>query len=225
MTDFKTMKVLYAEDENLIREEVSAILSFFFKEVIAVSNGNEALLKYEEHKPDILIFDICMPELDGLDLLRQIRIKDKNTPVIMLTAHTENTYLMRAVELNITRYLVKPFSKNSLLEALNECSQTIFKNIQTLSLDNNYLFDFKNKTLLCDKKLVPLTANELKLVEIMALQPDTTHKFDSLIESIWGWEDVSKEALKSLVKGLRKKLPNPLIYNVFGIGYTFRSDS
>jgi len=225
MTDFKTMKVLYAEDENTIREEVTSILSFFFKDVIAVANGNQALLKYEEHKPDILIFDICMPELDGLDLLREIRIRDKNIPVIMLTAHTENPYLMRAIELNITRYLVKPFSKDTLIEALNECSKTIFKNLQTISLDNKYLFDFTNKTLFCDKTLIPLTANELKLVEVMALKPDTIHKFDSLIESIWGWEDVSKEALKSLVKGLRKKLPVPLIHNVFGIGYTFRIDS
>lgn len=224
MTDFKTMKVLYAEDENIIREEVSSILSFFFKDVVAVSNGNQALLQYEEQKPNILIFDICMPELDGLDLLRQIRIKDKNIPVIILTAHTENPYLLRAVELNITRYLVKPFSKGALLEALNECSKTIFKNLQTISLKNKYLFDFTNKTLFYDKILIPLTANELKLIEFMCLKPKTIHKFDSLIESIWGWEDVSKEALKSLVKGLRKKLPAPLIHNVFGVGYTFRID-
>jgi len=59
----------------------------------------------------------------------------------------------------------------------------------------------------------------------MSLNINTTHKFEDLIESIWGWEDVSKEALKSLVKGLRKKLPFPLIHNVFGIGYTFRIDS
>ena len=225
MTDFKTMKVLYAEDENIIREEVSSILSFFFKAVIATANGNEAFLQYEEHKPDILIFDICMPELDGLDLLRKIRIKNKNIPVIMLTAHTENAYLLRAVELNITRYLVKPFSKDTLLEALSECSKTLFKNQQTINLKNKYYFNFKNKTLLYDKTIIPLTANELKLIEIMALKPETIHKFDSLIETIWGWEDISKEALKSLVKGIRKKLPTPLIHNVFGIGYTFRIDS
>lgn len=225
MTDFKTMKVLYAEDENLIREEVSSILSFFFKEVISSANGNQALAYYEEHKPDILIFDICMPELDGLDLLRKIRLQDKNIPVIMLTAHTENPYLIRAVELNITRYLVKPFSKDSLMEALNECSKTIFKNLETIYLENKFTFDYKNKTLHHNKILIPLTANELKLIEIMALKPNSIHKFDSLIESIWGWEDISKEALKSLVKGLRKKLPEVLIHNVFGIGYTFRIDS
>jgi len=222
MTEFKTMKVLYAEDENLIREEVSAILAFFFKEVIAVSNGDEALLSYEEHKPDVLIFDICMPELDGLDLLRKIRIKDKNTPVIMLTAHTENPYLMRAVELNITRYLVKPFSRKSLTEALKECSKIIFKNSYIIPLNNNYFFNSKDKTLFHKETLISLTCKELKLVEIMALEPNSIHAFDNLIESIWGWENISKEALKSLVKGLRKKLPEPLINNIFGVGYTFR---
>lgn len=222
MTALKTMKVLYAEDEIGIREQVSAILSFFFKEVIIATNGNEAFLLFEEHTPDMLIFDICMPELDGLELLRKIRLINKNIPAIMLTAHTENPYLLRAVELNITRYLLKPFSKDSLIDALKECSKLIFKNIQIVNLKNNYSFNFVSKTLKHLETTIQLTANELKLIEILSINPQKIYTFESLIESIWGWENVSKEALKSLVKGLRKKLPHPLIHNVFGVGYTIK---
>ena len=222
MTTLKTMKVLYAEDEVGIREQVSCILSFFFKEVIVASNGNEAFLYYEEHNPDILILDICMPELDGLELLRKIRLNNKYIPAIMLTAHTENPYLLRAVELNITRYLVKPFSKDSLTDALNECSKLIFQNVQKIDLKNNYTFNFALKTLTHLENNIQLTSNELKLIEILSINPQKTHSFESLIKAIWGWEDVSKEALKSLVKGIRKKLPYPLIHNVFGVGYTMK---
>jgi len=225
MTDLKTMKVLYAEDEIGIREEVSAILSFFFKDVIVATNGNEALMYYEEQNPDVLIFDICMPELDGLELLYKIRLKDKTTPVIMLTAHTENPYLLRAVELNITRYLVKPFSKDSLIDALKDCSNSIFKNKEQVDLGENYSFNFDSKTLTHLNEHIKLTANELKLIEIMSMNPSKIYKFESLIEAIWAWEDVSKEALKSLVKGLRKKLPSALVHNVFGIGYTLKLPS
>lgn len=223
MNDFKTMKVLYVEDEAGIREQVSCILSFFFKEVISSADGNEAFLSYEEHHPDVLIFDICIPQLDGLDLLRKIRLQDKTTPVIILTAHTENPYLLRAVELNITRYLIKPFSKESLLEALKLCSEIIFSNQQEIVLSKKYYFNFKTKVLAHVDEVIPLTANELKLIELMCLNQERVHEFDAIIESIWGWENISKEALKSLVKGLRKKLPEPLIHNVFGVGYTLRS--
>jgi len=222
MTTLKTMKVLYAEDEIGIREQISSILSFFFKEVIVATNGNEAFLYYEEYDPDILIFDICMPEMDGLELLRKIRLKNKNIPAIMLTAHTENPYLLRAVELNITRYLLKPFSKNSLINALKECSNLIFENLKKIDLKNGYSFNFVSKTLTHLNTDIQLTANELKLIEILSMNSQKIHSFESLIKSIWGWEDISKEALKSLVKCLRKKLPYPLVHNIFGVGYTLK---
>ncbi|MBV5278743.1 MAG: response regulator transcription factor [Campylobacteraceae bacterium] len=220
---YKNMKVLYAEDEEGIRENISFVLSLFFKDVFVAKDGEEALYLFEEEKPDLLIFDICMPKMDGIEVLSKIRQSNKEIPIIVLTAHTDQSYLLRAIELNITRYLSKPFSKDTLLGAVKECILRLTKGKETINLGSSYVFDFLNKNLLFQNEIVLLSLHELKLLQVMSLEPHKTFTFEELIEEIWGWEIVTKEALKSLVKTLRKKLPHPLIKNVFGIGYTIET--
>ncbi len=217
---YKNIKVLYAEDEEGIRENISFILSLLFKEVLVAKDGQEALELFEEGKPDLLIFDICMPKIDGLDVLKEIRKTDKDIPAIMLTAHTEQHYLFRAVELKISRYLLKPFSKDELLGAMNEAIASLFKGETKVTLAKGYTFDFATNRLDFEGNQITLTLQELKLIQTLSKEPEKIFTFDELTESIWGWEVVTKEALKSLIKTLRKKLPEPLLENIFGVGYT-----
>lgn len=222
---YKNIKVLYAEDEEGIRENISFVLSLLFKEVFVAKDGEEALELFEEKKPDLLIFDICMPKMDGIEVLNKIRKSNKAIPIIVLTAHTEETYLFRAIELNITRYLLKPFSKDALLDAIKTCILSLVKDQENAILGNGYVFDFINKNLLYEQNIINLSLHELKLLQVMSAQSQKIFSFEELIEEIWGWEIVTKEALKSLVKTLRKKLPSPLIKNIFGIGYTLKKES
>ena len=216
---YKNIRVLYAEDEAGIRENISFVLSLFFKDVLVAKDGQEALELFEEGKPDLLIFDICMPKMDGIEVLQRIRKIDKEIPIIVLTAHTEQNYLFRAIELNITRYLLKPFSKDALLGAIKECVFKLLKGKESINLGRGYVFDFVTKNLHYQGNPIPLSLHELKLMQVLSTEPQKIFSFDELIEAIWGWEVVTKEALKSLVKTLRKKLPEPLIENVFGVGY------
>lgn len=222
---YKNIKVLYAEDEEGIRENISFVLSLLFKEVFVAKDGEEAFELFEEKKPDLLIFDICMPKMDGIEVLNKIRKSNKAIPIIVLTAHTEETYLFRAIELNITRYLLKPFSKDALLDAIKTCILNLVKDQENAILGNGYVFDFINKNLLYEQNIINLSLHELKLLQVMSAQSQKIFSFEELIEEIWGWEIVTKEALKSLVKTLRKKLPSPLIKNIFGIGYTLKKES
>ena len=222
---YKNIKVLYAEDEEGIRENISFVLSLLFKEVFVAKDGEEAFELFEEKKPDLLIFDICMPKMDGIEVLNIIRKSNKAIPIIVLTAHTEETYLFRAIELNITRYLLKPFSKDALLDAIKICILNLVKDQENAILGNGYVFDFINKNLLYEQNIINLSLHELKLLQVMSAQSQKIFSFEELIEEIWGWEIVTKEALKSLVKTLRKKLPSPLIKNIFGIGYTLKKES
>jgi DNA-binding response OmpR family regulator len=217
---YKNIKILYAEDEEGIRENISFILSLLFKEVFVAKDGEEALEYFEEKNPDLLIIDICMPRLDGIEVIKCIRKVNKDIPIIVLTAHTEQPYLFRAIELNITRYLLKPFSKDSLLDAINKCIKMLIKGPQDTFIGEYYRYNAYEKNLYFKDKILELSLNELKLIHIMSENPSKIYSFEELLEAIWGWEIVSKEALKSLVKNLRKKLPIPLIKNVFGIGYT-----
>lgn len=100
-------RVLCADDNSGILEEITEILDIFFEDVVGVSDGEKALEEATENFYDILIFDISMPIMDGLEAVKKIREKNKKIPVIILSAHTEQEYLWRAVDLKISKYLTK----------------------------------------------------------------------------------------------------------------------
>jgi len=110
--------ILLVEDEIEIRHNFVLYLKHFFKAVYEASNGNEAYSIYKDKKPDIMIIDINLPSMNGLELLSKIRQNDHTTRALMLTAHAHSEYLMKATELKLTKYLLKPISRAELKEAL-----------------------------------------------------------------------------------------------------------
>lgn len=139
------LTILYAEDENGIQQKVSQVLELYVNNVITASDGEELLELYKQYKPSILLIDINMPNKDGLTALKEIRQEDINTPVIVMTAHTEKEYLMNAVELHITKYLVKPFNKKAVLEALDACINLLIqKNDSIIKLANRATCKFNH---------------------------------------------------------------------------------
>lgn len=220
---FKTKNVLYAEDEKGVQKNVGEILEMYFETVFLASDGEEALEKFDKNRIDLLILDICMPKIDGLKLLQIIREDNKKIPVIMLTAHNEQEYLKRAVELNITRYLNKPFSTSSLQDALLSCAEWIACMLGGLVVNiyKGLLYDALTKALIFDGNKIYLSKKEYQLLEFFLKNRERMLKFEDILNEIWD-EDVSKEALKSVIKSLRRKAPNLQIQNVFGDGYIFQ---
>ena len=107
-------KILFVEDDQVIRENYVTYLKMFFSEVFEAEDGEKAYELYKLKKPDIMIIDINIPKLNGLDLLERIRENDYSTKAIMLTAHSDKSFLLKAVGLKLTRYLVKPVSRKDL---------------------------------------------------------------------------------------------------------------
>jgi DNA-binding response OmpR family regulator len=214
------LTILYAEDESGIRETVTKVLELYVNKVITASNGKEALEYYNLYKPSILLLDICLPLKDGLAVLQQIRQNDLITPVIIMTAHTEQNYLMNAVQLYITKYLVKPFNKDSLLEALSDCIKVITnKTTNTMQLTENIFFNIKNNTILKDDKEIQLNKKETLLLNLLIKNKSNIVSYENIEYHIWDDCDVSKEAFKSLIKDLRKKTSKQLIQNISMLGY------
>lgn len=211
--------LLYAEDENGIQQTVTEVLELYVNNVITASNGQEALELYELYKPSILLLDINMPYKDGLTALKEIRQKDLKTPVIIMTAHTEKEYLMNAVELYITKYLVKPFDKDSLLDALNACVDVLNKkNDELINLDENIKFNYSKQVIIKQEEEIALNKKERLLLNLFLKNQDRILTFEEIEYHIWD-DVVSKEALKSLIKDLRKKTSKELIKNISKIGY------
>lgn len=219
-----SLTLLYAEDELETRENYGRYLKRYFKEVYIVSNGKEALDAYKQYKPNIMLLDINMPILNGLELTKQIREEDNLTRVIILTAHLEQDKLLFAAELNLTKYLPKPISRKQLKKALNEAT----KQFKQLNNENEYLY-FKNglkwnkssKILFFENNEIKLTKHETLLIELLTSKKDKVFSSDEI--ALYLWDDIidleHSSKLKDIIKRLRKKLPKDTIENIYAAGY------
>ncbi len=117
----REMTVLFVEDEEIVRASMERILKRRVKEIYLASNGKEGLDMFRHKNPDIIISDIRMPQLDGLDMIRELR-KTSDIPIIIASGHNDEQFLLEAIELNVDYYLKKPIDQNRLISALEKLS-------------------------------------------------------------------------------------------------------
>ena len=129
----KKSSVLYVEDEPEIQAQISEYLKSHFAHVFLAANATEALKIYHQQNPDVLFLDINLPDMDGLMLARKIRQKNDGIKIIMLTAHTEEDKLLQAIELNLTKYLVKPVAPQVFKETLRILARDLKKESRSQS--------------------------------------------------------------------------------------------
>lgn len=218
----QTLKVLYAEDEEGIRKNIADSLRYYVKEVFETSNGDEAYRIYQDKAPDIILSDIHMPILNGIELVKKIREQDRKTPIIMITAHIDKKYLMDAVELHMEKYLVKPIDLDILLQTLEKCVSILdINNIVKLEVDKDYSYDFDKKELYYKNKSINLNKKEMLFFEVLIKNQRKITTYEELQIRVWGADIMTDSALRSLVRNLRKKLPTDIIINISGLGYRF----
>lgn len=119
---FANLVVLYVEDEQAVREEVTTFLSKYVKEIYVAKNGYEGIALFNEHSPDLIITDLQMPKLNGVDMLKEINYK--RTPVIVTTAHSDVDYFLKAIELQVNKFIIKPMELTQLMEDIQDCFLT-----------------------------------------------------------------------------------------------------
>ncbi|QKF83532.1 response regulator transcription factor [Halarcobacter ebronensis] len=219
-----SLTLLYAEDEVETRENYERYLKRYFKEVYVASNGLDALQIYKKHKPNILLLDINMPGLNGLELTKQIREQDKTTRIIILTAHLEQDKLLFAAELNLTKYLPKPISRLHLKEALNEATKQfkeLNKSGSKVEFKNGLIWDKDEKKIYENEKEIKLTKYEILFFELLVSKKNRVFSSDEI--ALYLWDDIIElehsSKLKDIIKRLRKKLPKDTIENIYGAGY------
>jgi len=218
MEILKDLKILYIDDEPLIREDAVEYLSFYCDNVYEACNGEDGLEKYKELKPDIIITDIKMPKLNGLDMIKQIRKKDKTTKIIVATAHLETSYLMDAIELGLVKYLIKPIMEDTLLHVLEKCTDDVVKEQSIFNIFGDFSFDILNHTLFKKDMQISLTKKELLFLELLIKNANRAVKYDEFSNYVWDGY-MSEDALRSIVREIRKKTTKESIKNISGIGY------
>jgi len=195
MNRLKNYTILYAEDETITRLATSQYLQKKFKTVYEVSNGIEALEKFRDNSPDVILLDIYMPYINGLEVAKKIREVNETIPIVIITAYTDKELLLEAIELNLTKYLVKPITQDvleNMCEILDKKLQKISQYRTTILLKHRYIFDLKYNTLYDNKnREIHLTKKEIKLIRFLLKSKNQFINSEAIEYEIW--EDLSFE--------------------------------
>jgi DNA-binding response OmpR family regulator len=218
--------LLYAEDDKLIRSGYINYFKTIFKNVYAAKDGQEAYDLYKQHNPDIILADINMPYMDGLELIEKIRENDKVVKIIILSAHIDKDKLLRAVKLMLVDYLEKPIKKreleSTLKSVIDELKKDIYQNDEIIKLGENIVWNATKRILSQNNHKIHLTMNETILLTILSSKTKNTYSIDELIDAFWQMEhnkDMSKESIRNIIKRIKTKLPKYCLENDYGIGY------
>lgn len=216
----KNLKVLFVEDEEIIRKKTVSSLKYIVKDVVEASDGLEALKKLERFTPDLIITDLEMPNINGVELIKKIRETNKDICIMVLTAYTSEKYLIELIDMHIEKYIVKPLSFEKLIEALKESEKAIAKsNDIKKELPQDYKYDWNQKILLHKNDLIPITKKEILFLELLFKNGKNITSYEELQRLVWQDNVMTDNALRSLVRNLRKKLPKDFIFNLSGVGY------
>ncbi|MDD3054949.1 MAG: response regulator transcription factor [Aliarcobacter sp.] len=232
----KEISILFVEDDKGISKKMEILLYEIFSKIEVAFDGNEALEKYynfykaNNEYPDLIITDIRMPNMDGIELIKHIYKENAHQKIIVLSAHNESEYLIELVNLGIYRFILKPMDYNNFFEIIFKVSKEIYMEKHKV-LDNKEIFIKLNCDLIWNKelkqlylndKLLKLTKKEFLLIELLLRIPEKIFVNEEIISYIWKEEfnenpDISN--LKNLISRLRSKIPALKIDNIYGFGY------
>ena len=211
------LKVLLVEDDLEVAQELEIFLRHRFDQVWVAHSGEGGLEIYRRHKPDMLITDIELPGMDGLRLVETIRREDQKVAIFVITAHVYEVHLLRAVKLNLEEFIPKPIVHSQLLSALKKCAHKLTTQERILGEDLRY--SYRNKVAYHHDQPIGLTHMEIELLELLLQQSGQVVTYDQVAAALYPSATMSRDSLRSLVRRLRKKLPQTKIAAVANVGY------
>ena len=214
--------LLYVEDDLALREQFVRVLKPKFKTIYEANDGFEALELYQQYQPHMMIIDINLPKLNGLDVIEQIRKVDTKMPIVVLSAYSDQEKLLKAVRLGLCDYLVKPVPYKKLLIVLEiMCKKYLEDNAHTIALTHAYIWNKEERRLYFKRESISLTKREIIFLELLITHLNTVVTYESIEHYIWrdDYTSDTHSALSHLLKRFRKKLPMPLFENIYGSGY------
>ncbi|MFL7811123.1 MAG: response regulator [Anaerolineae bacterium] len=222
--------ILVVDDEPSIREVVSLYLRRAGYEVVVAADGQAALEALEAHPPDLVVLDLMLPKVDGIEITRQLRAGG-DTPIIMLTARRDETDRILGLEMGADDYVVKPFSPRELVsrvKAVLRRTMGAAKEAEERALTfDDVRIDPGARLVEVRGKERPLTAKEFDLLWVLAQHPRQVFNRDQLLDLVWGLtEYIDPSTVTVHVHRLREKIErdpaNPShIQTVWGVGYKF----
>ncbi len=224
-------KILIIEDEIELVRVLRSYLEGANFEVLSANRGDTGLSLWERNRPDLVILDLNLPGMDGLDVAREMRRK-VDTPIIMITARVEETDRLIGLELGADDYITKPFSPREVVARV----RAVLRRAGATPVKSNLLrsgsleIDLDGHTVSRGEKAIELTPTEFKLLVTLASQPGRAFSRLQLLEASQGTAyEGYKRTIDAHVKNLRAKIePDPknphYVETVFGVGYRFTKE-
>ena len=215
----KNLTVLLVEDDSDSKKIMHDVLSDNFEKVFTAQNGDEGLKKFKKYNPNMVITDVFMPISDGLDMTRYIKEISKDTPIIVLSAHSEKETLLKAIDVGVDKYLIKPIMADDLLKTIENVAKNKIEISSIIQVANGYSFNKIKRVLIRDGVEISLTKKELAFISLLIKRLGTLVLHDEIKSVVWVGESVTEAAIRTFVKRVRDKVGNSFIKNVPGLGY------
>ena len=218
-------KILVVDDDPAISEMLTIVLESEGLKPIPVMDGNDAVPAFEEHEPDLILLDLMLPGMNGVDICRAIR-RESSVPIVMLTAKTDTVDVVLGLESGADDYITKPFKPKELIARIrarlrrSDSSESEILEVADLIIDVP-----KHTVHRTDGTELNLTPLEFDLLLEMARRPGQVHTRESLLESVWGYRNASDTRLVNVhVQRLRAKIEHDpedpqIVLTVRGVGY------
>lgn len=228
-------KILIIEDDVYICDFVGTILETRGYQVVKAENGAEGEMLFASHCPDLIVLDLGLPDMDGLDFIPKIR-ETSGIPIIVLSARTNEDEKVASLDFGANDYVTKPFGTEELLARVRSALRTRYQStdLQCMTGEQLVVGDLKmdcgQRKLWVGAKEVKLTQTEYNIVALLARHVGKVLTYSDIIKEIWGWSDSgSVKKLQVNMANIRKKLgvelgDNKYITNELGVGYRMHDE-
>lgn len=222
-------RILVTDDEQKIREMIRKYAEFEGFTVDEAKDGFDAVNKADKEKYDLIIMDVMMPNLDGFSAVKEIKKKDPNVPVIMLSALGEEYDKIHGFDVGVDDYVVKPFSTKELMMRIH----AILKRTNADTVDNekfvlnDLVIDYAARTVTIKNERIQLSPKEYELLVYLVKNRGIALTREKILETVWGYDFFGDDrTLDTHVKLLRKNLADysKYIVTLRGVGYRFEKD-
>ena len=218
--------ILVVEDDRPIRNLIITTLKTHDYKYLAAENGSSAILEASSHHPDIVLLDLGLPDMEGVEVIKKIRTWS-NMPIIVISARSEDTDKIEALDAGADDYITKPFDMEEVLARIESNLRRVQfqKDTPTYLRHGDLILDLNDNTAFLQGSELTLTAKEFAILELLMKYPDKIFSKANLFQSVWNTEYISEDnTLNVHISNLRNKLKavcpdKDFIDTVWGIGY------
>lgn len=229
--DLITKTILLVEDEEEIREDLALFLEYSNYKILQASNGSDAYQCYLDNPIDLIITDIEMPKMNGLELVEKIRQREDDIPILIISGYSDKDKLLRAIKLNLVDYIIKPFTQKSILSHIEEIftkqESKILEANESIVTIKSYSFDFSSHLVIYDEKVHSLTSKQSQVLQLLIQNANVILSPIDIYYHIYPdyEKEYSNASIRNIIKRLRTLFPEEVIESIYGQGYKFNTSN